>query len=161
MKKNIIVSSIFLSLAFSAPAFAIMDAQDLDLKAEYTQSIHIVNLLANTGLSDSGMTATPVIVKYYNGGSNPCWTTTLNFHQDTSAHAGPGLGCVAKINQVVIMPLVVADKLKTYTGPSTVSIDTSKYSTHLTIIQSQAPVFDSQSGLVANSGSINIQVTTD
>jgi hypothetical protein len=161
MKKNIFVSSLLASVLLSSQAFAIMDAKDLNLKGEYTQSIHVVNLLANTGVADTGMTATPISVKYYNGSDWPCWTTTLDFHQDTAVHAGPGLGCVAKITQVIVMPSMVAEKLKTYKGPASVEIDTTKYSTHLTIIQNQAPVFDTQNGLVTSSGSVTIQVMAD
>lgn len=152
---------LLMSLILSTPALALMDDKDLNPKGEYTQSIHVVNLLANTNLADSGMTPTAVIVKYYNGGANPCWTTTLKFHEDTAVHAGPGLGCVAKIDQITVTPITVAEKLKTYSGASTVTIDTTKYSTHATIVQNQAPVFDTQNGLVSSSGSMNIQVTSD
>ena len=164
MKRNVMVNKIVMSCVsciLATQAFAVMDDKDIKTKGEYTQILHVVNLLANTGLADAGMTETPVIVKYYNGGANPCWTTTLNFRQDTVVHAGPGLGCDNKINQVIVMPSLVADKLKTYHGPASIEVDTTKYSTHLTMIQDQAPLFDNQNGLVASSGSIRIQRTTD
>jgi len=161
MRKNLAMIAVLLSFVISSQVFAIMDNKDINATGGYIQSIHVVNLLANTIIADPGMTSTPIIVKYYNGYDWPCWTTVLDFHQDTAVHAGPGLGCAAKINQVVVMPAIVADKLKTYRGPVSIDVDTSKYSTHLTVIQNQAPVFDNQNGLVINSGSVTIQSTAD
>jgi hypothetical protein len=152
---------VLVSLFTCGNAFAVMDAKDLTASPQYTQSIHVVNLLANTSLSDVGMTASPVIVKYYNGNSYPCWTSTLNFQEDTAVHAGPRLGCENKINQVVVTPLLVANKLKTYLGSASVDIDTTKYATHVTIVQSTSPQFDRDSGLVVHSGNLTIQAQAD
>lgn len=161
MKKMLMIYG-FSTLLTSSVAFASMDAKDLSLATQYSQSIHVVNLLANTNLADPGMTTTPVIVKYFNGNAYPCWTSVLGFKEDTTVHAGgPKLGCGDKINQVVVMPVLVADKLKTYLGSSSVNIDLAKYSTHLTIVQNNIPTFDTQSGLVANSGSITVQVQAE
>lgn len=151
------------SLAVNAMAKSLsdLDARTASTGGEYTQSIHVVNLLANGGLPDPGMTRTPVIVKYYNGSSWPCWTYTLNYQDDYTIHTGPTQGCVNKVNQVVITPMLVAEKLNTYRVPDTVMIDTTKYSSHVVVAQAKAPVFDSQSGLVALSGDVKVNVQTD
>jgi len=147
-----IMLSLF-TMCFSINAFAVNN---------YTQSIHVVNLLANTSLPEVGMTGTPVIVNYFNGNSYPCWTTTLHFREDTTVHAGEAwMGCVAKINQVVVQPLLVVNKLKTYLGSDSVDIDTRKYATHLTIVQLDTPRFDELTGLVSHSGSLKVQAHAD
>lgn len=124
----------------------------------FTQSIQVVNLLANHTLSDTGMTPTGVLIKYFNGGSSPCWSTTLNYQNDATIHAGPTQGCQAKVNMIEIMPLLVADKLKTYQGPIKINIDTSKFASQITIIQEQGPLFDIKTGLVTTPGTFQTRV---
>lgn len=126
-----------------------------------TQSIQIINLLANINLSDPGMTPTSVIIKYYNGGSNPCWASALNYQEDTTVHAGPWLGCIEKINEIVIDPVLVANKLKTYENQLRVSINGDKYSHQLTIMQEQPPTFDIKTGLVARPGTMLVKIISN
>lgn len=134
------------------------ERQGIAATDEFTQSIHVVNLLANDSLPDAGMTPTSIIVKYYNGSALPCWTNTLKYRDDVTIHAGPRQGCINKVNQVVITPVLVADKLKTYLGSLSVDIDTTKFANYLTIIQNQAPTFDTQSGMVVQSGSMTYRL---
>lgn len=125
---------------------------------QYTQSIQVVNLLANTLLPDPGMTPTSVLIRYYNGGSEPCWSNTLSYQDDVTIHAGPTQGCLNKVFKVTITPMLVAGKLETYQGPITVDIDTTKYANQITIHQERAPVFDIQSGLVSSPGTIKAKI---
>lgn len=123
-----------------------------------TQSLQVINLLANTNLTDPGMTTTPVVVKYYNGYEYPCWVSTLGYQTDTTVHAGPGLGCGANITEVIVSPMVVAEKLHTYKGPNVITLDPTKFSYQLTILQDKPPIFDSQSGLVISPGTVKIHL---
>lgn len=135
-------------------------AENLLAKNQATQSIQIVNLLGNNDLPDPGMTTTGVIIKVYNGSQSPCWVTSLNYKSDTTIYAGPYMGCGEKVNEIIISPIHVVDKLKTYGGPITVPVDTSKYASQITIIQDQAPLFDTQSGLVSKQGTVKIKSQT-
>lgn len=119
---------------------------------QFTQEIHVVNLLANTDLPDPGMTPTAVVVDYYNGGSWPCWTNHLTYRQDVTIHAGPTQGCREKVHRVVISPTLTADKIKTYQAPIYVEIDPSQYSTQIMVVQKTPPTFDTQTGLANISG---------
>jgi hypothetical protein len=153
------LSIIILSFSlFSSLASAHMRKDDVLERGNFSQSIQVVNLLANNVLSDSGMTPTPIIVKYYNGDKQPCWMATLNYQDDYTIHAGPTQGCRAKVTSVEISPTLVADKLKTYQVPVTLSIDTTKYAYQITIIQDHAPTFDSSNGLVEKSGTLQAKI---
>lgn len=125
---------------------------------EFTQSIQVINLLANSHLADPGMTPTAILVKYFNGGKEPCWMNQLPFRNDVTIHSGPTQGCIEKVNKIIISALPVADKLKTYQGEITVDIDTNKYANQLTVGQEQAPIFDKDSGLVADSGTLKVNI---
>ncbi len=155
--KNQILSWLGLSLLAST-AFAKTHTDLVTSSTHYQQTISIVNVLANTNLPDPGMTPTPIIVKYYNGGTLPCWAAAVNYQDEYIAHAGPGLGCVNKINQIIIMPVVVAEKLAVYHGPVIINVDVSKFSTQIIISEEREPQFDAQSGLVSVQGSIRSQV---
>lgn len=157
MKRQSILIGI-LSLACATQLFAAPVNNTAAASDDYTQSIHVVNLLANDTLSDPGMTPTGIIVKYFNGSMLPCWINTLNYREDVTIHAGPRQGCINKVNQIVITPILVADKLKTYLGSVSVDIDTSKFANYLTIIQKQGPTFDMQSGMVTQSGSMDYRL---
>lgn len=151
MKRFVIaVSAIFMTCALAMPS------AHLKKDSGYTQSIQVVNLLANVNLVDPGMTPTSIIIKYYNGAENPCWVTTLDYHQDTTIHAGPTQGCVQKVNEITITPMLVANKIKTYEGPQVVRIDISKYANQITVSQKSPPEFDPRSGLAAVSGTMQI-----
>jgi hypothetical protein len=147
-----------LSVLCTTQLFAANVSEMAAASDDYTQSIHVVNLLANDTISEPGMTPTGIIVKYFNGNTLPCWTNTLNYRDDVTIHAGPRQGCINKVNQIVITPVLVADKLKTYLGSVSVDIDTSKFANYLTIIQKQAPSFDTQSGMVVQSGSMDYRL---
>lgn len=125
---------------------------------QFTQEIHVVNLLANTDLPDPGMTPTAIIVDYYNGSSWPCWTNHLTYQQDVTIHAGPTQGCKAKVNRVVISPTLAADKIKTYVAPIYVEIDPRQYSTQIMVVQQTPPSFDTLTGLASTSGTATTRV---
>lgn len=153
-KTNIVA----LSLLLTTTSIAMVHTEGM-ASLDYSQSIQILNLLGNGALVDPGMTATPIIVKYYNGNGNQCWVTSLNYQSDTTVHAGgSGLGCAQKITEIVISPVDVAGKLHTYKGPLVLSIDTSKFAHQLTIIQDAAPEFDTLSGLVVKPGTIKYNI---
>jgi hypothetical protein len=159
MHTRILALTILALVCVSANAKSSNDAQTA--KGDYIQSVHVVNLLANSVIPDAGMTKTPITIRYYNGNQWPCWSYTVNYQDDYTIHAGPNTGCVAKVDQVVIEPVLVADKLHTYVTPDRVYLDTSKYSSHIVVTQDQAPIFDTQSGLVTTPGTMRIQVQTD
>lgn len=156
MKKQFL-SWLSLSLLVST-GFAKTHSDLVTSSTGYQQTISIMNVLANTNLPDPGMTPTPLIVKYYNGGTLPCWTAAVNYQDEYIAHAGPGLGCVNKINQISIIPVVVAEKLAVYRGPLNIDIDVSKFSTQIIISEESEPQFDPRSGLVSAPGSMRSQV---
>lgn len=156
MQAKLMLSGCILFLA-SIHCMAAKDSVDLSSRT-FIQSIQVINLLSNTNLADPGMTTTSVIVKYFNGHREPCWISTLNYQEDTTIHAGPWDGCVDKVTELVINPILVADKLKTYDPSITVPIDANNYSNQITIIQDEPPTFSAENGLVTKSGSIKVKV---
>lgn len=115
MRKLFLLELLVVSIMLN-PAFAKTRTDLVGGSANYDQNISIVNILGNTNLPDPGMTPSSLLIKYFNGGTFPCWTATVDYHDEYIVHAGPGLGCVAKINQIVVMPLRVADRLMVYQG---------------------------------------------
>jgi len=166
MKSKLILSVTLLSACFAATIASANPRLEAEERAraasgEYIQSVHVVNLLSNATIPDPGMTRTPIMVRYYNGNKWPCWSYTINYQDDYTVHAGPSLGCQTKVDLVVIEPMIVADRLNTYRVPDRISLDTSKFSSHIIVTQDQAPAFDVQSGLVSVPGTMRIQVQAD
>jgi hypothetical protein len=164
MNYRVMTSTLLLACVATTSAFASARKEANEYKTasiEHVQSVHVVNLLANSTIPDPGMTKTPIMVRFYNGNTWPCWSFTINYQDDYVIYAGPNMGCVAKVTQIVIEPVLVADKLNTYRTPDRVYLDTTKYSSHVLITQEQPPLFDTQSGLVTSSGTMHIQVQTD
>lgn len=140
------------------PALNAFANQPAATAPSYLQVIQLVNFLSNTSIVNAGMTPTPVTIQFFDDNSGkPCWTTTLNYLSDFTIHSGPGQNCSTLIQELIITPSVVANLLQTYQGPYTVTLDTTKYSTQITILQDNAPIFDVASGLVATSGTIKVQ----
>jgi hypothetical protein len=153
------MKSTVLTLCYTALACTSLHAAETGAaRNQFTQEIHVVNLLANHDLPDPGMTPTAVIVDYYNGGSWPCWTNHLAYHEDATIHAGPTQGCREKVTRVVISPTLTADKLKTYQAPFHIELEPAKYSTQIMIVQNTPPTFDSQTGLAIVSGTAKAQL---
>lgn len=160
MKNTLQLTTALLSTFLTTNVFAILNEQTeqaLVAANQYTQSIYVVNFLANKNIADPGMTPTAILVDYYNGDQKPCWSKRINYQEDDTIHAGPTQGCVNKVNRVVVTPMAVAEKLNIYQGPAEVAIDTTKYSTQITITQDKSPLFDTQNGLVATPGTIQIK----
>lgn len=150
--------NLFLGIVLSILSITALASKDLTTQHDIIQSIQVINLLANTELPNPGMTPTPVIIKYYNGRSEPCWISKLNYQDDTTIHVGPWMGCVNKVTELVVTPVIVADKLKTYQSQLTIPVDLTKYSTQITLVQDEPPTFDTQSGLVIKSGSFKVKM---
>lgn len=128
-------------------------------QAAFLQVIQMVNFLANTGITNAGMTPTSVTLQFFDDSSGkPCWSTTLAYLADFTIHSGPGQNCPNLITTITVTPINVATLLATYSGPYTVMIDTTKYSSQITIEQATAPIFDTASGLVATPGTIKTAI---
>lgn len=146
-------------LAVSAMLFSsLAPAEPLSAAGPLIQSIQVTNLLANTDLQDSSMTQTAVTVSAYSADKSPCWTQKIDYQNDYTFHVGPRLGCSSKVYQLVVNPIPVAGKLKTYSGPYEIKIDPSVFSTQAIIIQDQKPVFDPVNGMVKTPGTIKAKV---
>ena len=124
------------------------------------QSIYVVNLLANTSLGpNTGMTATPVKVDFYNSGqAQPCFSVMLQYQDDYLFHAGDGSACTVAVTQVIVTPQPVAQVLRPYAAPSPIKVDPSFYSTAMNITQTpnMTPLFDTNSGLVKTPGAVTV-----
>ncbi len=151
--KSIIATTALLATFMTAHAYG----AESTLANQFTQEIHVTNLLANDELPDPGMTPTAILVDYYNGGQYPCWTNHLAYHEDVTIHAGPSQGCREKVSRIVISPTMTADKLKTYLAPFHVVIDTSKYATQIIVVQDTPPTFDAKTGLASISGTAKVK----
>lgn len=148
-----------ISLIFTLSPIITFANPQPSLGATYLQVIQIVNFLSNTSIADPGMTPTSVVVQFYDSAtSKVCWTTSLAYLGDFTLHSGPGQNCTGLINQIKVTPNNVATLLQTYTGPYTINVDTTKYSSQITVTQATAPVFDTASGLVATPGTINADI---
>jgi hypothetical protein len=159
MKLTTMVNLIVLSLSMGCAAAApLSHEQELINNNRFTQSVYVANLLGNPNITDAGMTGTSIVVQYFTSNSYPCWTSTLGYQEEVTIHAGPTQGCKTKVNKVVIIPIVMGDKLKTYEGPVSTDIDVSKFSSQIVVMQDQPPFFDENTGLVAKSGTIKLQV---
>lgn len=146
----------FLLASFSSLALA--KVQTDAGYGNFTQSIQVVNLLANHNLDEVGMTPTPFIVQYYNGEKQPCWIATLNYQDDYTIHTGPTQGCRTKVDTIEFIPTFVAEKLKPYDTPITLKLDLTKYAHQITIIQNTSPTFSSSTGLVTQAGTLQAKV---
>lgn len=144
MKFKIIISGL-VALICSVNVFAKGD--------EFTQSIYIVNQLA-TKLEDPGMTPTDLSISYFNGGASPCWKVFLSYRKDVTIHAGPTQGCKSKVNRIEIKPMVMLDKLKVYENTVNVDVDTTKFSTQITVDEDRNPLFDARTGLISTPGTL-------
>lgn len=156
LKQNLRMS--LSALLLLSPMVLAYPIEAVKIQGDYTQSIQIVNLLANNTLPDPGMTPTTFIVKYYNGSAYPCWYATLNYHDDYTVHAGPNLGCREKVDRVEITPNPVAEKLRTYQPGLILPVDTSKFLTQITIVQGAPPLFDANNGMVIQSGTMQARI---
>ena len=128
------------------------------IAAAYLQVIQLVNFLANTNLSNMGMTPTSVTAQFYTASSSkPCWSTVMPYLADFTIRSGTGQNCTTAITKITILPSPVASLLQTYIGPIDINIDPTKYSSQIMIVQNTAPVFSSTSGLVTTPGTITSQ----
>lgn len=121
------------------------------------QRIDVVNMLWNpngTG-SVAGLTPTSVVVAFNNGGSRPCFSSTLLFQAGVTVLAGTGQPCVAAITTVTVTPVAGPGGL-VYAAPSPISITGSYYSNQLIITNLTDPVFDTTNGAVATPGAAQV-----
>lgn len=144
------ISSLWLA---TTPVFA----EDGSYVAPFLQVIQIVNMLSNSVITNPGMTPTSVTVAFTDSvTSKICWSTILTFQSDFTIRTGAKQGCLNPVSQVTITPIAVGGVLNTYSGPLTVPIDLTKYSTQITIVQNAAPVFDTTNGLISTPGTMQV-----
>lgn len=118
------------------------------------QRIDVANLLWNNVIGgNGGSTKVAVIADFANGGSIPCFSTTLASQGSITVWAGQGQPCTTAITSVTITPLDSPSGLGTvYQAPPDTPINTSLYSTQLSVIQNTAPVFDPENGALISPG---------
>ena len=109
----------------------------------------MVNLLSNNG----GITSTAVVVAFENGGSAPCFTTTLAFQGAITVWAGIGQACVTTVTSITITPVAGLGGM-IYEPPNDLTINGLLYSTQIVISQNTAPVFDVSNGSLISSGTV-------
>lgn len=147
MIKNGIVTHALLGILVSTKLFATANAP--------IQRIDVVNMLSNNG---SQVTQTSVVLAFENGGSTPCFTTTLAFQAATTVWAGTDQACGAGITGVTISPVAGPAGIVVYNAPTPPTLNSSLYSTQMIISQNTAPLFDASNGLIIAAGTA--QVTT-
>ncbi len=149
IKKWILCISLF-ALTASTNLFALANAP--------IQRIDVVNLLSNNIGGSSGLTDTNVVLAFSNGGSTPCFTTTLAFKAAVTVLAGIGQACVAPISDIAITPLAAPIGL-VYVAPTDPSITTGFYSSQMVISQLTPPVFDPSNGTLLATGTVIASIT--
>lgn len=150
LSKHFILASLFVACPFAVHAAP---------KATYLQVIQIVNFLSNINLSNPGLTPTSVTIQFIDSVTNKaCWSSSLAYLADFTIRSGAGQNCPNLISEIKVTPIVVASVLQTYSGPYTIAIDPTKYSSQITINQATAPVFDSTNGLVTTPGTITADI---
>jgi hypothetical protein len=122
------------------------------------QRVDVFNTLWNSAAGgNGGATLTSVQVSFENGGTTPCFTTTLAFGSSTSVWAGQGQACVEPITLATITPLASPLGIgQIYDTPPTTTINSSFYFTELTINQGTAPTFSSINGDLLTTGTVSV-----
>lgn len=153
MKRILLLSQLFLALLVSTQAFALNETKAIH--AGFLQQIYILNTLWNQNATGGvrGLTPTSVVVAFNNGGSKPCYTTTLAFNQATTILVGTGEACVAEVLTVSITP-VAGPAGMVYATPTPVTLNGSYYSTEITLTDNADPIFDTTNGAVHAQGSV-------
>lgn len=128
---------------------AIFIATDLYAANAPIQRIDIANLLSNGG----GISSTAVSLEFTNGGSTPCFTTTLPYQGVITVWAGMGQACTTAITNLTITPLA-GDFGVIYNPPNPLTISNSPYLTQITISQNTAPTFDPTNGTLLSTGTV-------
>lgn len=147
MKKKMVPYAIF-TLIVSSNLFASPGAP--------IQRIDVTNLLWNT---TSSKTQTAVVLTFDNGGSAPCFTTSLNFQGTMTLLAGADYACNTPIKSVTITPSMGTIGM-IYDGPITNIISSGFYLTQINISQNTSPVFDPSNGAIDSTGTMRLTTTT-
>lgn len=123
------------------------------------QRIDVVNMLWNPSATGgaAGLTPTSVVVTFNNGGSRPCFTSTLLFQAGVTVLAGTGQPCVAPVTTITVTPVAGPAGL-TYAALTGVSINSAYYSSQYIVTNQTAPVFDTTNGAVATIGAAQVVV---
>jgi hypothetical protein len=114
------------------------------------QRIDIVNLLWNDVAGVPGSTDTPILIAFYNGGTIPCYTTTVPFRAAITVWAGIGQACITPVSDLTITP--VANPVVTYAPAVIATLSGGYYVTELTVSQNSPPLFDPSNGAVLAPG---------
>lgn len=122
------------------------------LANEPIQRIDVVNTLGTPG----SVTPTPVSIAVSNGGSAPCFTTTLHFHKATTILVGVGNPCITPVNSISVTPLTSeGGQGVMYNTPSfPTTINGTLYSSQITISESSSPAFDPTNGGLISLGNL-------
>lgn len=115
------------------------------------QRIDVVNILGN---SSGGVTETPVVLSFDNGGSAPCFTTTLAFQGATTLWAGIGQSCVSAVTSLTVTPIAGSGSGTVYVAPPISTINNTFYSAQITIAQNTPPQFDPSDGSITTAGTV-------
>ncbi len=123
------------------------------------QRIDVVNMLWNPGGTGgvAGLTPTSVVVAFNNGGSRPCFTSTLLFQAGVTVLAGTGQPCVAPVTTITVTPVAGPAGLA-YAALSPISINGAYYTNQYIITNQTAPVFDTTNGAVATPGAAQVVI---
>lgn len=133
------------------------------------QVIKITNSLVNTQIPVSqqpGMTVTAVTFIDYDETGKECWRENekLFFGQTRTIYSGNNCGCKSLISKIDVVPVARSASEGYPQDPKTVYLQYSipiekSFGTVMEIIQNQAPVFDVQSGLISNQGTMTFKKT--
>ena len=131
--------------------------QDKNQSRSIIQQISITNMLWNpngTG-GAAGLTQTSVVAAFNNGGSHPCYTTTLAFQGFINVQVGTGQACVAAVTSVSLTP-VAGPAGTVYAAPSDVSINGLYFTNQIITDDNTDPVFDTTNGAVKTQGTVHV-----
>lgn len=151
MKRKLLGSSVIFSML--ASTFVI---------AAPIQRIDVVNTLWNPNATGGaqGLTPTAVTLSFNNGGAKPCFVITIPFDGATTAYAGTGQSCVAKISSVSIAPVAGAGGT-VFAAPADVVINPAFFETQITLSDQTDPVFDTTNGSVKTQGVVKVTTQGD
>ena len=155
MKGNLAFTSSLLATLISTQSLA--SHQYANVTVTPIQQISVTNMLWNANGTGGapGMTQTSVVVAFNNGGSHPCYTTTLAFEGYYNLSVGTGLSCVAAVTSVSFTP-VAGPAGAVYTAPTNTSINGSYYTSQLIVSDNTDPVFDTTNGAVNTAGTVAV-----
>lgn len=147
MKRKLILTTAALALAASAQVFA----------AGPLQRIDVVNLLWNSNASNGvqGLTPTSVLVAFNNGGTKPCFSTTLLFQGSTTLLSGTGQPCSTAVTSITFTPVSGPAGL-VYAAPAAYTVNTAYFGTQLYLSNGTDPIFDTTNGAVRSQGSVAV-----